>query len=191
MLRAVTLVPTALITTSRKTSNRVRSFARDLWTVFPDSERFNRGGMGLKELAAKISHSGARIALIISMFKGNPREIQFMDSSGTAIATLILESATLRREVAGDAKFRVEGIASISVAENSSQFTKEVAGLLSLFLGIEILGREEPLLVGRDGTGFIEHWFSDLPGGKVLWTIYHSVDAQEIGPRIRILRMKR
>jgi hypothetical protein len=77
------------------------------------------------------------------------------------------------------------------VAENSSQRTREVAGLLSHFLDIDVNDRKEPLLVGKDGSGFIEHWFADLPGGKVLWTVYHTADAQEIGPRIRILRVKR
>ena len=47
-------MPSVLITTSRKTSNRVRTFVRDLWATIPDSERFNRGGLGLKELAARM-----------------------------------------------------------------------------------------------------------------------------------------
>ncbi|MFX1368137.1 MAG: hypothetical protein ACFFAY_06050 [Promethearchaeota archaeon] len=77
------------------------------------------------------------------------------------------------------------------MAENSSQRTRSIAAFIAGLLDIEVHDREAPVPVGKDGAGFMEYWFTDLPGGKVLWTIYHTVDAQEIGPRIRILQMKR
>lgn len=147
--------------------------------------------MGLKELAGRISQSGAKTALIVSMFKGNPRDIQFMDPSGKITATITLESAILRREVSEDVKTRTKGISSISVAENSSQRTRNIAAFIAGLLDMEVHDREAPVPVGKNGAGFMEYWFTDLPSGKVLWTIYHTVDAQEIGPRIRILQMKR
>ena len=67
-------MPSLLITTSRRTSNRVRSFSRDLWSVLPGTERFNRGGMGLTELVSRIHNSGAQAALVISIWRGNPGE---------------------------------------------------------------------------------------------------------------------
>jgi hypothetical protein len=125
------------------------------------------------------------------MYKGNPRTIQFLGSDGETFAKLSLFSAALRREVTKDDKFRIVGVSAITVAEGSSSLTWEVARLIAELFDMEVVERQEPLS-GDDGdTGFVEYWFADLPGEKVLWTHYHTHNGLEIGPRMKIFQIKR
>jgi rRNA maturation protein Rpf1 len=179
-----------LITTSRKTSNRVRSFARDLWTVLPSTERFNRGGMGLAELAARVRQSGAKAALVISMWKGNPGILGFMTSTGEELVTIKLESAKLRREVNPTKKTRVVGTAGVFIKSGSSDKARGLGEVLASCLDIELLEIDDP------GNAQVEEnlsliWLEDQPSGKILWTHYYSTDRIEIGPRIKVASIRR
>lgn len=179
-----------LITTSRKTSNRVRSFVRDLWTVLPGTERFNRGGMGLTELAARVGQSGAKAALVISMWKGNPGILSFTSSSGKELVKIKIESAKLRREVNPTKKNRIIGTSGVFIESGSSNKTRELGEVLASFLNVEIfeLTNPEDAQV-EDNWSLI--WLEDLPSGKILWTHYLNTDAIEIGPRIRVTSIRR
>ncbi len=183
-------MPSLLITTSRKTSNRVRSFARDLWTVLPGTERFNRGGMGLTELAARVGTSGANAALVISMWKGNPSLLIFTTSAGDEAVTIRMESAKLRREVNPIKNSRFVGTAGVFVKSGSSDITRELGEILSSFLNVELLEREDPE-DGQVEENWSLIWLEDMPSGKILWTHYHSRKGVEIGPRIRVSSVRR
>lgn len=179
-----------LITTSRKTSNRVRSFARDLWTVLPRTERFNRGGMGLTELAARVGQSGAKAALVISMWKGNPGILSFTSSSGEELVAIKIESAKLRREVNPTKKNRIIGTSGVFIESGSSSKTRELGEVLASFLNVEIFEMTNPEDAQvEDNWSLI--WLEDLPSGKILWTHYHSTDTIEIGPRISVTSIRR
>ena len=182
-------LPRLLITTSRKTSNRVRSFTRDLWTVLPNTERFNRGGQGLSEIASRVRQSGAHAALIISMWKGNPSTLSFTSSTEEELASIKVEMAMLRREV-NTAKKRINGIAGVFIESNSSDKTQSLGELLASFLDLELV--EVPQLdtsTQKPGQSLI--WLQDAPSGKILWTQYHTTDGDEIGPRIRVTSLRR
>lgn len=190
MISGRIILPTLLITTSRKTSNRVRSFARDLSTVLPDTERFNRGGMGRAELAARVSQSGANAALIISMWKGNPGILSFTSSTEEELVTIKIESAKLRREVNPTKKKRVVGTAGVFIKSGSTAKTRELGIILASFLNLEVYeatNLESPLI--EDNQSII--WLEDQSSGKILWTHYHSTNGVEIGPRIRITSIRR
>ena len=183
-------MPSLLITTSRKTSNRVRSFARDLSTVYPETERFNRGGMGLTELAARVAQSGANAALIISMWKGNPSIIALTSSTRKEIATIKIESAKLRREVSPVKRARIVGTAGIFMKIGSDNKTKELGEVLTSSLNLQIHEISNPIDVQiEDNWSFI--WLEDESSGKTLWTHYHSTNNVEIGPRIRVTSVRR
>ena len=190
MIQGRTILPTLLITTSRKTSNRVRSFARDLWTVLPESERFNRGGMGLTELAARVGQSGASAALIISMWKGNPGILTFTSSTGEDLVTIKIESAQLRREVKPSRKTRLVGTAGVFIKSGSGDKTKELAEVLAEFLNLDIFTIADPVDAQID-ENWSMIWLEEQPSGKILWTHYHSTEAVEIGPRIRVTSIRR
>lgn len=182
-------MPNLLITTSRKTSNRVRSFSRDLWAVLPGTERFNRGGMGLTELAARVAQSGAKAALVISMWKGNPSILSFKSSKGEELVTIKIESAKLRREVNANKKTRLVGTAGVFIKSGSHIKTRELGLILSSFLGIamvEIAHPKDALI--EENLSLI--WLEDQPSGKILWTHYHSTERIEIGPRIKVTSIR-
>ena len=190
MISGRIILPSLLITTSRKTSNRVRSFARDLWTVLPGTERFNRGGMGLTELAARVGQSGANAALVISMWKGNPSLLIFTTSTGNEVVTIRMESAKLRREVNTTKITRFVGIAGVFIKSGSSEKTRELGEVLSTFLNIEMLEIANPDDAKVEKNWSLI-WLEDMPSEKILWTHYLSRDGIEIGPRIRVTSIRR
>ena len=182
-------MPSILITTSRRTSNRVRSFIRDLSNLFPNSERFNRGGMSFSEIVSRIRQSGAIAAFIVTMQKGNPNTLRIIQPDGTELLTLIIESAKLRREVSSNRNLRINGIHSISIKSGCSKKTQRVADVIASLLDMTLIVSEKPE-VHKEKTKGVLFWFQDLPSDKVLWTHFHSEDESEIGPRIRITSIK-
>lgn len=190
MISGRTILPSLLITTSRKTSNRVRSFARDLWTVLPGTERFNRGGMGLTELASRVGQSGANAALVISMWKGNPSLLIFTTSTGNEVVTIKMESAKLKREVNPIMNTRFIGTAGVFIKSGSSDKTRDLGEVLASFLNVKMLKIADPGDVQvKENWSLI--WLEDMPAGKILWTHYHSKTGIEIGPRIRVTSIRR
>ena len=182
-------MPNLLITTSRRTSNRIRSFARDLWSVLPSSDRFNRGGMGIGELVSRIATSGADAALVISTWKGNPGDLTFLLPDGREDLVLRVESAVLRREVNETGRPRVRSIAGIFLKSHSEAPAATIAEVLGTILGVEVVEAES---VPLDGTaGRVAIWLESLPSGKTLWTHHHTMDGKEIGPRIRVKSLRR
>ena len=178
-----------LITTSRKTSNRVRSFTRDLWSVFPNSERFNRGGMSRAELIARLINQNASYALIITMYKGNPNNLEILSTEGKTIATILMESAMLRREVSQTHNPRINNIHAVCVRPDSTTQTKELAQLIGSLLKKDVIESEEVIQDAAKSSAII--WFQDLDRGKTLWTHYHAFNGIEIGPRIRVSSISR
>lgn len=185
----MTELPSLLITTSRKTSNRVRSFARDLWIVLPNTERFNRGGQGLSEIAARVKQTGAHAALIISMWKGNPSILSFTSSAEEELASIKVEMAMLRREV-NTTKKRINGVTGIFVESSSSDKTRALGEMLASFLDLELV-EVSHLDTTTQKPGWSLIWLQDAPSGKILWTHYHTTDGTEIGPRIRVTSLRR
>ena len=183
-------MPSLLITTSRRTSNRVRSFARDLSAVLPGTERFNRGGMGIIELTSRIGQSGAQAALVISIWRGNPGEITILSSTGQELFKLRLEMALLRREIDPTNKSRVGTIEGAGVKLGSSSSVKELANCLAELLSLSIEELSGPAERHTDKNQTLL-WFEDAPSGKILWTHYNTKDLSEIGPRIRINSFRR
>ncbi len=162
----------------------MRSFARDLWTVLPNTDRFNRGGQGLSEIAARVRLTGAHAALIISMWKGNPSILSFISSSEEELASIKVEMAMLRREV-NAAKKRINRVIGVFVESNSSDKTRALGEMLASFLDLELAE-----VIQLDTTKHEPNqsliWLQDAPSGKILWKHYHTTDCTEIGPRIRV-----
>ena len=146
--------------------------------------------MGLSQLAARVGQSGAKAALVVSMWKGNPGILNFMSSSGEVLVSVKVESAKLRREVDPMKKNRVIGTAGVFIDSESSGKTREFGEILASFLDIEIFEVATPEDAHvEDNWSLI--WLEDQPSGKILWTHYHSTDRIEIGPRIRVSSIRR
>ncbi|MFY9638351.1 MAG: ribosomal biogenesis protein [Methanobacterium sp.] len=76
-----------LITTSRKPSQRTRSFCKSLVRVL-NSSYINRGKMSIREVLIKSSELGYDKIALISEIKGNPSRIDFQDALGEIILSL-------------------------------------------------------------------------------------------------------
>ena len=183
-------MPILLITTSRRTSNRVRSFARDLSSVIPGSERFNRGGMGLPELASRVRQSGARAALVVSIWKGNPGELIILSPEGRELIKLRFESALLRREIDSSNKGKVGAIKCVGVKIGSSDLVLNLARDFAEILSLSVAEYSNPADIHTEKNWSLL-WFEDAPSEKILWTHYNTKDLSEIGPRIRVSSVKR
>ncbi|MGY5876061.1 MAG: Brix domain-containing protein [Candidatus Thorarchaeota archaeon] len=180
-------LPSLLITTSRRTSNRVRSFVRDLSTVLTGSERFNRGSMNQDELIARINQSEARAAIVVTMRKGNPSNLNMIGPSGDIILTVEMESAALRREVLKNEGPRIVRIDTIASKTGSSEFTLLLSRTVASLLGLESQELEKQPDPSPKGKNAVVLWFENISSEKVLWTHYHANDGVEIGPRIRVV----
>jgi U3 small nucleolar ribonucleoprotein protein IMP4 len=76
-----------LITTSRKPSQRTRSFCKSLVRVL-NSSYINRGKMSIRDVLIKSSELGLDKIAVISEMKGNPSKIDFFDEEGETILSL-------------------------------------------------------------------------------------------------------
>ncbi|MFW9958341.1 MAG: hypothetical protein ACFFCT_09720 [Candidatus Odinarchaeota archaeon] len=183
-------MPSLLLTTSRKTSNRVRAFARDLSQVLPNVERFNRGRMGLPELISRISQNGAKAAIVISIWQGNPGEMTILSSTGQDTINIRLESVLLRREVNPAGPTRSSRVDCVLIKSGSSAIVKalaeDIASLLDLSLSEQI---DAYAALADEAKSFI--WLEDSGSGKILWTHYNTHNRIEIGPRIRVSAVRR
>lgn len=183
-------MPNLLLTTSRNTSNRVRTFARDLASLLPEIERFNRGGIGLPELVARINQRGAKAAIIISIWKGNPGEMTFLTPAGEESINIRLESVQLRREVSTVASTRIAKVVKVVIKSESSERVKTLANDIASLLNLDISEQSSPSdALTEHNQSFI--WFDDADSGKILWTHYNAHDGLETGPRIRVSAVRR
>ena len=183
-------MPSLLITTSRRTSNRVRTFVRDLQSVIPDSIRFNRGGMSLAELASRIGQSGTSGAMVISTYKGNPGTIQVLDSQGVAQYELIVESALLRRETHTKSRIRIKELSAIFVSEGVGENTIALVEYLASLINTQVMiGSDESVLRTPESEIAMMHFYE--ADRKIHWTTFHTHDLTEIGPRIRIAQIRK
>ncbi|TFG15533.1 hypothetical protein EU537_00500 [Candidatus Thorarchaeota archaeon] len=180
-----------LLTTSRRTSDRVRSFVRDLAHSIPDSVRFNRGSMNMVQLQARIKQVEANAAIIVSMFRGNPGELSFIDDSGGEILNIRMESAALRREVSPDSSTKNISCLGVAVKEDSSKHTLGLAKELADLFNVQFQLIASPYDVTTNHSRHSFLWFEDLNKGKILWTHYVTDRHTEIGPRIRISSLRR
>ena len=181
-------MPSLLITTSRRTSNRVRSFIRDLSTVFPNSERFNRGSLSQDEIFARIKQSDAKGLIIVTIFRGNPDLMMIYDYEGNLILDLKIESAILRREIVRQKSVRSNEAVYLCFTPESSKLATELITLLSSILNLDPIETSTIPLIDRGNNDFIVS--IDIKGKDIIWTHYQASTGIEIGPRIRIRHLK-
>lgn len=178
-----------LITTSRRTSNRVRSFVRDLSFVFPGSERFNRGSMSMAELKARLKQSDADAALVVTTYRGNPGRLRiYFSDDDTAIVQL--SGCVLRREVLPDSDVRVNKIVRLSVSSKPSELTKNMADLLKRMTGMDWVEESAVYPLGPEHSNNTILRLQDAASGMTVWTYYHALDAVEIGPRMTVSALR-
>lgn len=155
-----------LITTSRKPSQRTRSFCKSLANVL-DVKSINRGKMSIRDVLVKSSELGSSKIMLVSEMKGNPNKIDFQDENGE---TLFSMDVTVGLTKPSASKDRVEP-KSLKIYSEVGELIK-IGDLLGIPLNTEDSETKNLLLIkGGDhkNKAVIEFYGSsgDLTGPKI------------------------
>lgn len=130
------------IGTTRKPTQRVRSFIKELTRVIPGSIRLTRGKQGFTEFCEAASDAGATRLLLVGAFHGSPGRIGFLNYSGDIWEfyppTVIIKSIQLLREVQNTS---ARNIKKLVVLPDSSYDAKK-AILLAEALNVTCINRD-------------------------------------------------
>ncbi|WGM88994.1 MAG: hypothetical protein NUK63_08755 [Candidatus Bathyarchaeum tardum] len=132
-----------LLTTSRRPTQRIRSFCRDLFSSLPDVNRVNRGKMSLDAVAEKALELNCDRVIVVGRWHGAPGKIGLFNISFglTAVSPLmVIQSIRLRRELKQISRIKSS---VITLEPNSSSGLQRLAGCLSKFFGLPVLPLDE------------------------------------------------
>lgn len=91
-----------LLTTSRRPTERIRAFCRDLANSIPDTVRVNRGKLGLFGVAEKAIKLGAERVVVVDRWRWGSGKINLFRVSSTGLKpvppVLLMRKLRLRRE---------------------------------------------------------------------------------------------
>ncbi|NHJ85269.1 MAG: hypothetical protein FK734_07390 [Asgard group archaeon] len=175
-----------VLTTSRKPSQRTRSFVRDLVRVIPWSFHFTRGTCSLKDLADELAILGINRLLILHEKKGNPSLMKFYKLTDNKLLErdyrVRIKGISLARELkrgrsifTAESKFRV-------INHCQSDFGEQLYAMLSIFFNFERT-RSFPQDSTLKGIAMI---FSDTDEGIINLEFQQIETREMIGPRITI-----
>ncbi|KAJ3340051.1 snoRNA-binding rRNA-processing protein imp4 [Gonapodya sp. JEL0774] len=91
--------PKVLITTSRDPSSRLQQFAKELRLVFPNSQRINRGGYVMKELADACRNNDVTDLIVVHEHRGKPDGLIVSHFPYGPTAYFTLHDVVLRHDV--------------------------------------------------------------------------------------------
>jgi hypothetical protein len=101
-----------VIGTTRKPTQRIRSFIKELNRVLPNSTRLTRGKQGFNEFCDIAHDLGATRILLVGAFHGNPGRLGFLrflgESWGFQPPTIIIKSTRLLREYHVDSPQKIK-----------------------------------------------------------------------------------
>lgn len=131
------------IGSTRKPTQRTRSFIKELHRVIPNTTRLTRGKQGFNGFLESAQELGATRILLVGAFHGNPGRIGFLkltdDTWDFHPPTLIIKSTHLLRETHSN---RPQGIKRLYVIPHSRRDVTR-AELLATALNVPYLTRED------------------------------------------------
>ena len=145
--------------------------------------------MSRAEIVARLKNHDANFVIVVTMYKGNPNNLEIVSSEGKTVGTIFMESAMLRREVLKLHSPRINNISSVSVKQGSSRQTYELAQLVGSLVDTDVTEVSDVKQTGAKSS--VIFWFQDSRQGKILWTHFNAFDGVEIGPRIRVSSLSR
>ena len=174
-----------LLTTSRRPTQRIRTFCRDLLYSIPDFTRTNRGKMSLDALAEKAVELNSNRVVVVGRWHGAPGKIGLFNISLglTPVSPLmIIHSISLRRELKEGTR-RIKS-SVITLEPNASSELQRLAGSLSKFFGLPILPLDEASKKHR-----VSMHLSYDSSRRVKLTFFVLEQMIEIGPRVSFSRL--
>ncbi len=175
-----------VLTTSRKPSQRTRSFIRDLVRVIPWSFHFTRGSCSLNDLADELAVLGTNRLLILHEKKGNPSLMKFYKSVDGILEErdyrVRIKGISLARELnRGRSVFTTESKLRV-INQCKSDFGEQLYTMLSLFFNFE---RSRELQKDTNLKG-IALFFSDSKEDLIKLDFQQIETGKMIGPRFTI-----
>ncbi len=175
-----------VLTTSRKPSQRTRSFIRDLVRVIPWSFHFTRGSCSLNDLANELAVLGINRILIVHEKKGNPSLVKFYKLDEGKLMErdyrLRIKGISLARELRrGRTVFTADSKLQV-INQSQSDFGEQLYTMLSLFFNFE-RKRALPRDANMKGIAII---FADTKEGLIILDFQQIESKDMIGPRISI-----
>ncbi|HID17285.1 TPA: hypothetical protein EYP26_03235 [Candidatus Bathyarchaeota archaeon] len=131
------------LTTSRRPTQRIRSFVKDLSRALPKVRRFNRGKLSLKELEGLLLKERAKLVLV-SRWKGGPGKIELLSAGKGELRReppiVCLKGVKLRREYGTPKSFTVK---AITIDDERTRELEELARRFSRFFELPLLEEGE------------------------------------------------
>jgi U3 small nucleolar ribonucleoprotein protein IMP4 len=131
------------IGTTRKPTQRIRSFIKELARVIPNSMRFTRGKQSFNEFCTTAQDLGAHRILLVGAFHGNPGRLGFLEFREETWdfqpPTIIIKSVRLLRETEANPP---GGIKNLYVVPDSPRDEKRAA-LLAQALDVPYFTRDQ------------------------------------------------
>jgi len=127
-----------ILTTSRRPTQRVRSFVKDLYSVIPQAIRINRGKATLNDLASYALEINAEKILVVITRKGNPGSILIygvdLEGKPIALCRIVISGIKLSREYGGSPCPKTSSI-FIDISSIKSELGEQLAEVLIKNLG--------------------------------------------------------
>jgi rRNA maturation protein Rpf1 len=132
-----------VIGSTRKPTQRVRSFIRELDWAIPQTTRLTRGKQSLADFCEDAHDIGASRILLVGSFHGNPGRLGFLhyveDSWMFRAPTILLKFVRLLRETQNNLKSRCRTLFIVPDTENDTIQAK----ILAEALGMPLVNRTD------------------------------------------------
>ncbi|MBS7616660.1 hypothetical protein KEJ45_05635 [Candidatus Bathyarchaeota archaeon] len=176
-----------LLTTSRRPTQGIRTFCRDLSQTIPNVLRMNRGKLSLDGLAEKATELNAAKVAVIDCWKSGPGKIELYTLSENCLKPfpplIYLKSVKLRREFPQTRQHerKIKSLAIEGTAQSQTAEVKKLEKALSEFFEIPLLLREETYTK----YNALMRLKTESPEGLII-TFETIPEMIEIGPRIKV-----
>ncbi len=175
-----------LLTTSRRPTNKIRSFCNDFASCLPDAVRINRGKLNIDGIAEKALEINANRVIIIDRWKGGSGKSSFFlvkETGLTPVPPIIyIMGIKLRREFEIKAK-RVQSFVITTLPEASSR-NKKIGEFLAHFFNIPMLSVEQA--ASRYSASM---HVSTNTSGRIIITFVLLPEFMEVGPSINVAKV--
>ncbi|RLG53207.1 MAG: hypothetical protein DRN96_00630 [Thermoproteota archaeon] len=180
-----------LITTSRRPTQRIRSFIKDLARSIPNAVKRNRGKASTEDLCIEAVARGLPRVLIVERWKGNPGMLRFILAAPRLCEQIriafILKGITLSREIGLKSRRKTDKRELIIAApSNAGKESQTLCEELAFCLGEHIA--VEHINISRKPEGYEEYSVLALTAWNQGWkfTFYDGETWDETGPRFTI-----
>jgi len=175
-----------LLTTSRRPTERIRTFCRDLFNSLPDVVRINRGKLSRDGVAEKAIELDADRIVVVDRWHCGPGKVSLFSLSSNGLnhipPLMLMSRIHLRRELKESTK-RIRS-SVITIEPEASPELDRVARHLSQFFNLPILSKDVASKNNR-----VSMHFSCESSRRLQITFLLLQRMVEIGPRLTLSQL--